>query len=104
MRVEKKTYNKKDISKDNPFAKEVGIKKPYAIYLSPDRLTEYSVLQTYTHPNRENGDSEWLVAERTMTYAPLADDYKLKIISRGDVNCHSLMVSCSNEWKQSYIN
>ena len=110
MRIDKMSYNRnfgdkrKKIPKSNPFAKAVTVKEPYAIYLSPDRLTEYSVLQTYIHPNRENGDSEWLVAERTMMFASLADDYKLKIISRGDVNCHSLMVSCSNEWKQSYIN
>lgn len=103
MRIEKDKYNRKKIPKSNPFAKEVGIKKPYAVYLSPDRLTEYRVLQTYTHPNRENGDSQWLVAQRSMMFAPL-DDYELKRISRGDVNCHSFMVSCSNEWKQSYIN
>ena len=104
MRIEKDKYHRKRIPKSNPFAKAVTVKEPYAIYLSPDRLTEYSVLQTYIHPNRENGDSEWLVAERTMMFASLADDYKLKIISRGEVNSHSLMVSCSNEWKQSYIN
>ena len=84
MRIDKMSYNRnfgdkrKKIPKSNPFAKAVTVKEPYAIYLSPDRLTEYSVLQTYIHPNRENGDSEWLVAERTTTYAPLSDDYKLK--------------------------
>ena len=101
MRVEKKTYNKKDIPKHNPFAKEVAIKKPYAVYLSPDRLTEYRVLKTFTHPHKENGDSKWLVAQRTMMFAPL-DDYELKKLSRQDVNCNSFMVSCSNEWIQSY--
>ena len=103
MRIEKNMYNRKRVMKDNPFSKEVTIKNSYAVYLSPDRLIEYNVLKTYTHPNREHGDSVWLVAERPIMFMSL-DDYELKKIRRGDVNCHSFMVSCSKEWEQSYIN
>ena len=100
MKAKKKTQRlDKDIS--NPFNKEVPIKKAYAIYLSPETLTEYRIVKTFTHPSNETGDSKWLVASKRMALG-LPNDYDLTEISKEDVNYKSFIVSCSNDWKQYY--
>ena len=100
MNATKKTQNSnKELP--NPFDKKVPIKKAYAIYLSPEILTEYRIVKTFTHPSNETEDSKWLVAIKRMTLG-LPNDYELTELSREDVNYKSFIVSCSNDWKQYY--
>ena len=100
MTVKKKTQNSnKELP--NPFNKEVPIKKAYAIYLSPETLTEYRIVKTYTHPSNETHNSKWLVATKRMSIG-LPNNYDLTELSKEDVNYKSFIVSCSNDWKQYY--
>ena len=100
MKAIKKTKNSnKELP--NPFDKEVPIKKAYAIYLSPEILTEYRIVKTFTHPSNETGASKWLVASKRMELG-LPNSYELTELSREDVNYKSFIVSCSNDWKQYY--
>ena len=100
MTVKKKPQNSnKELP--NPFDKKVPIKKAYAIYLSPEILTEYRIVKTFTHPSNETGGSKWLVASKRMALG-LPHEYELIELSREDVNYKSFIVSCSNDWKQYY--
>ena len=100
MIVKKKTQNSnKELP--NPFDKKVPIKKAYAIYLSPEILTEYRIVKTYTHPSNETHNSKWLVATKRMSMG-LPNNYDLTELSKEDVNYKSFIVSCSNDWKQYY--
>mgnify|MGYP003674316738 FL=1 len=100
MKATKKTQSSnKELP--NPFDKEVPIKKAYAIYLSPEALTEYRIVKTFTHPSNETEDSRWLVATKRMSI-DLSNKYDLTELSREDVNYKSFIVSCSNDWKQYY--
>ena len=100
MKAIKKTKNSnKELP--NPFDKEVPIKKAYAIYLSPEILTEYRIVKTFTHPSNETHKSKWLVATKRMSMG-LPNTYDLTELSREDVNYKSFIVSCSNDWKQYY--
>ena len=100
MKAIKKTKNSnKELP--NPFDKEVPIKKAYAIYLSPEILTEYRIVKTFTHPSNETHNSKWLVATKRMSMG-LPNTYDLTELSREDVNYKSFIVSCSNDWKQYY--
>ena len=101
MKAIKKTQSS-DKKLVNPFDKEVSIRKAYAIYLSPEALTEYRIVKTFTHPSNETEDSKWLVATKRMSI-DLSNKYDLTELSREDVNYKSFIVSCSNDWKQYYI-
>ena len=87
----------------NPFDKEVPVKKAYAIYLSPEQLTEYRVLKTFNHPLNETEESKWLVARKNMLIG-LPEGYDLVELRREDVKYKSFMVSCSDNWKQYHAN